>query len=109
MKLPFPDQAVVEERKLTEYLLNPTHPQGRTKATLLAQFGFDRQRPDELRQALLQLARTADMQVLTSPYGTKFVGRGRLRTPSGRDVQVATVWILRDGLPPPILVTAYPA
>ena len=109
VRLPFADQAVVEERKLTEYLLNPGHPQGHSKAEFFGQLGFDRQHPDHLRQALLHLARTADMEESVSPYGTKFVGVGSLWTPSGRDAQIATVWILRDGAPPPILVTAYPA
>jgi hypothetical protein len=32
VSLPFAHQALVEERKLTEYLLNPTHPKGHSKA-----------------------------------------------------------------------------
>lgn len=109
MKLPFADQAVVEEAKLTEYLLNPSHPQGHSKAHFFGRLGFDRQRPDLLRQALLYLARTADVEESTSAYGVKFVGVGTLQSPTGREARVATVWILKDGTPPPILVTAYPA
>src|SRR5437764_9396371 len=109
MNLPFADQAIVEETKLTEYLLNPPHQQGRSKADFFRRLGFDRQHPDLLRQALLQLAHTTDVMESMSAYGTKFVGAGTLQSPSGRNAQVATVWILRAGVPPPILVTAYPA
>jgi hypothetical protein len=44
-----------------------------------------------------------------SDYGRKFVGVGTLQSPSGRTARVATVWILKGGISPPILVTAYPA
>jgi hypothetical protein len=61
MRLPFAEQAVVQDNKLVNYLLNPERPQGHGKAEFFRRLGFDRERPDELRQALLQLARTADM------------------------------------------------
>ena len=109
VRLPFADQAIVEERKLTEYLLNPTHPQGHSKAVFFGRLGFNREHPDLLRQALLQIARTADMEESRSDSGTKYVGITTLKAPSGREGRVATVWILMAGVPPPILVTAYPA
>ena len=70
---------------------------------MLIFLGFDRQHPDLLRRALIQLARTADVEESISAYGTKFVGVDSLQTPSGREVQVATVWILNGGVPPPLL------
>lgn len=108
MKLRFADQAVVEETKLTGYLLNPSHPQGHSKAYFFGRLGFDRQHPDLLRQALLHLAGTVDMEESISAYGTKFVGVGTLQGPTGGKAHVTTIWILKSGAPPPILVTAYP-
>jgi hypothetical protein len=109
MRLPFADQAIVEEAKLTDYLLSSSHPQGAGKAEFFRRLGFTREQPDVLRQALLRAVRAADMDEILSLYGRKFVGVSTLESPSGRKLQITTVWILRDGDPPPILVTAYPA
>lgn len=109
VRLPFADQAVVEEAKLTGYLLNPIHPQGYAKAEFFRLLGFERNQPHFLGQALLCAARATDMAEVLSPYGRKFVGVSALESPSGRDVRITTVWMLRGGEPPPILVTAYPA
>lgn len=109
VRLPFAEQAVIDERKLTDYLLNATHPQGHSKSRFFTHVGFDREDPEIFRQALLQLARTSDMLESISAYGTKFIGQGTLHIPSVANVQVTTVWILVDGAPPPRFVTAYPA
>jgi hypothetical protein len=108
MRLPFSEQAVVEDAKLTEYLLSPTHPQGQGKAIFFGALGFQREQPDALRRALLQLAGISDIDETVFEYGKKYAGTGTLHSAAGKEVQVSTVWMLRDGLPPPFLVTAYP-
>ena len=40
MKLPYADQAVVEQAKICEYLLNPAHRFGASKARFFVEFGF---------------------------------------------------------------------
>ena len=40
MKLPNAAHAIVPERKVTLYLLNPAHPIGGSKATFFLHFGF---------------------------------------------------------------------
>lgn len=40
MKLPNAELAVVPERKATQYLLNPAHPAGGSKAWFFLRFGF---------------------------------------------------------------------
>ncbi len=42
VKLPHAKLAVVPERKITRYLLNPAHPAGGSKAALFLRFGFTR-------------------------------------------------------------------
>ena len=108
MKLPYGDQALVEESKLTRYLLSLAHEHGRYKARFFIRLGFHPDDPEVLRQALLGLALESDVEEVRSTYGRKFVGRGVLQSPQGRQATVVTVWILRNGVPPPILVTAYP-
>lgn len=109
MKLPYLEQAVVPEAKLTGYLLNPLHPKGRSKAAFLLHVGFTPERADELRRALLAAAGEVDMVEIVSPYGLKYTGAGVLRTPTGTDVAFRTMWVLLDNVPPPFFVTAYPA
>lgn len=109
MKLPYLEQALVPDAKLVNYLLDPLHPKGRSKAVFFLRLGFARERPDELRQALLEVAARTEMEEITYPYGLKYTGIALLRTPRGTEVAVRTVWVLLDGLPPPLFVTAYPA
>jgi hypothetical protein len=85
------------------------HPKGRSKAVFFLRHGFASERPDELRQALLEVATRTDMEEIVYPYGLKYTGVGLLRTPRGPSVAVRTVWVLLEGLPPPLFVTAYPA
>jgi len=40
MKLPNAQSATVPERKVTQYLLNPAHPAGGSKAWFFLRFGF---------------------------------------------------------------------
>ena len=109
MRLPYGDTAIVPLEKITEYLLNPSHEDGGSKAAFFARFGFRRDAPHVLELALLHLAKTADMTEVIFKFGRKYVGRGMLRCPDGRRVEVITVWVLRDNQPPPFFVTAYPA
>ncbi len=89
-------------------MLNQFHPEGRTKAAFFIRLEFDPGQPDVLRQALLHLAQTADLTEMVCAYCRKYAGVGLLETPNGKQAAIMTVWILRNNLPPPILVTAYP-
>jgi hypothetical protein len=109
VKLPYADRAVVPLPKITGYLLNEAHPQGRAKAAFFRRLGFRREQPELLRRALLQLARTSDMTETTFEFGRKYAGVGMLNAPNGQRVRLLTVWVLRADQPPPVLLTAYPA
>lgn len=43
MKLPNADKAIVEREKVADYLLNPEHRYGASKARFFARFGFSRE------------------------------------------------------------------
>jgi len=107
VRLPFAEQAVVAEAKLVDYLLSLDHPDGHGKARFFLSAGFRREAPQELREALLEVARAGDLVGKTHGYGTKFECDSLLRAPNGW-VHVMTVWQLDGDLPPPRLVTAYP-
>lgn len=76
MRLPFADQAVVTDRKITHYLLSEEHPEGRAKARFFRSLGFDRDRPDELREALRELAMEGDLIETKTEFGVKHAGIG---------------------------------
>ncbi len=109
MKLPHHDKVRVDPDKVTEYLLNVTHPEGVGKATFFQSVGFTTSEWGRLAAALQQLAReTPITHEMSSPHGEKYIVDGRVATPNGQNVQVRTVWIVEPGRPVPRLVTAYP-
>lgn len=108
-KVPGYEQAVVPESKITEYLLSLSHPKGRSKAQFFIQFGFTPDDWQQLADALLQHA--ADNAVASTedtPFGTKYIVDGGLRTPDGRTPMIRAVWFLEYGQKVPRLATAHP-
>jgi len=104
-----PKNFVVPIRKLTEYLLNLSHPEGRTKAAFFLAHGFSPKEPDQLARALEAQARFAP-QVSSRPgfRGMNLIFVGPLATPSGKQPWIASVWYLEEGSESARLVTAYP-
>ncbi len=106
MRLPYAEQAVVDRAKIERYLLSTTHAHGRHKRRVFASAGYNAR---SLANALLQVARESDdAEELPSPFGRKFAVRGLIPSRTDR-LAVVTVWMLREGKPPPYFVTAYPA
>lgn len=95
MKLPAGETAYVPVDKLAKYLLAPEHPVGRSKAHVLQAAGFDRRTVGLRERALIEIVQTRDVQTVTlTPYGVKYAVEGTIRGPSGREVNLRTVWIL---------------
>ena len=108
-RLPNAAAARVDTRKLGEYLLNPAHPDNGGKAAFFVALGFVRSDVEPLRSALVRLAAEGTLtRRIVSVHGTKFVVDGVLRSPSGSEAVVRTVWIVDTGGIAPRLVTAYP-
>ena len=98
----------IRRSKLTHYLLDPGHPDGGPKAVYFLGFGFRRDRPEPLADALLEHARVNPVvRIERTRWGIKIVVDGPLATPDGRDPGVRAVWIGEDGGAAE-LVTAYP-
>jgi|ERR1044071_4808765 hypothetical protein len=109
MKLPDFEKAIIPRKKLTDYLLSPSHRDGRGKAAFFVRFGFAADSWQTLAGALLQHAAMHEVtKVEASPYGTRYVIDGNLQTPDGRAPLVRVVWFIDDGEEIPRLVTAYP-
>ena len=108
MLLPEPRQ--IDRSKIDTYLLHPINSRG--KASFFQNYGFTLSHWEELHAALLDHASAGQVQnVAVSPYGTRYVVGGGLRTPSGREPLplVCAVWQADNGGTGIRLITAYPA
>lgn len=113
MKLPNAHLAVVERGKVTEYLLNPAHRYGASKARFFAEFGFRVEEWERLAAALLEHGQTQDLsRTHETGFGLRYTVEGELTTPSGRRPRLRSVWQLDRGEDrgevAPRLITAYP-
>ena len=109
MYLPNVRSAVISEAKLTGYLLDLNHPGGGGKAQEYQRLGYNYENAAQLRLDLMDLAANNEVtHIIASPYGRKYLVYGDLRTPSGLERRILTVWIILHNEDYPRLVTAYP-
>jgi hypothetical protein len=109
MKLPNPAKAVVEREKVADYLLNPGHRFGASKARFFTHFGFRVEAWEQLAQALRRHGQTRDVtKTRETGFGPRYEVEGKLDCPNGRRPRVRTVWQMDEGAVAPRLITAYP-
>lgn len=108
-RLPNAHLAMVDERKIVEYLLSTSHPAGRAKAAFFGSFGFRLSAWEDLRNRLLFHGRACDVvSSIETGFGTKYIVEGALIAPDGRRPFVRTVRFVAGSDEAPRLVTAYP-
>jgi hypothetical protein len=109
MILPNAANAIIEQEKVVDYLLNATHPDNGGKAAFFNRLGFS---PDDwvfFANALRQVALNHDcVGQIASPFGIKYIVDGLLAGKGQNEGIVRTIWISEPHLPAPRLVTAYP-
>ena len=109
MKLPYAAKARVDRKKVVEYLLSSSHPDGSGKARFFSRFGFRVEEWGVFARALRRHGRVHAVSVsVESVHGTRHSVDGPLETPDGRNPQVRTVWILTKRSRVPRLITAHP-
>jgi hypothetical protein len=109
MKLPYAAKARVERKKVVEYLLSVSHPDGSSKARFFSRFGFRVEEWEVLARALRKHGTENLVSVsVESAHGTRHSVDGPLETPDGRNPEVRTVWILAKRSRAPRLITAHP-
>ncbi len=109
MKLPNYEQAIVPQKKITQYLLSLTHPDGKSKAKFFLKFEFTVDSWEIMANALINHAADHELaKIEASPFGTRYVIKGRVITPDGRNPEVRAVWFISTGDDTPRLVSAYP-
>jgi hypothetical protein len=105
MKLSNTDKLIVEREKIADYLLNPTHRYGASKARFFTHFGFSLENWEQLAASLRKHGQTHN---ITRTRETGFGPRYELNCPNGRRPRVRSVWQLDEGAVAPRLLTAYP-
>ncbi|MFY9622435.1 MAG: DUF6883 domain-containing protein [Pyrinomonadaceae bacterium] len=109
MRLPNAEHAIIEREKITEYLLNPVHRYGASKARFFAGFGFALEAWDVLARALREHAQRHEVsRTYQTRWGRRFEIDGALNALDGRQPRIRSVWQLDDGDIAPRLITAYP-
>ena len=109
LNLPHADQARVDREKITDYLLNPVHPDASGKADFFGRFGFRVEQWWILADALRRHGAGHPVaNMVESAYGTRYNIEGVLETPDGRNPRARTVWILEQESTAPRLITAFP-
>ena len=109
MNLPNGDKLLIEREKVADYLLNPSHRYGASKARFFTEFGFRREAWEGLAEALREHGRTHDVaRVVETEFGPRYTVEGELTTPSGRRPRVRSVWQHDEGAIAPRLISAYP-
>jgi hypothetical protein len=102
-------EAVVETEKVRDYLLNPDHPEGKSKAVWFESLGYHRSRWRRLANDILRIARAGpEYSIESTAFGVKYIVSGVLGSDHERTGIGLTVWII-EGDKPPRLVPAYPA
>lgn len=108
MRLPGVENAVIEPRKLRDYLLSRSHPEGRAKARFFTRLGYTREEWHLLASDLRRLAEDGEAtEAETTEHGTKFEVRDQIEGPAGQGT-VVTIWIILADEDFPRFVTAYP-
>ncbi|HAB19909.1 MAG TPA: hypothetical protein DCE44_26190, partial [Verrucomicrobiales bacterium] len=93
MRLPNAELAKVEREKITDYLLNPEHRYGASKARFFAAFGFRQDAWEVPASALREHGQRNEVaRTKRTPFGPRYEVDGILRTPDGRAPRVRTVW-----------------
>lgn len=109
MKLSNAEHAIVEERKITHYLLDPTNPNNQGKPGFFLRFGFTVEKWQLMASALRDHAMTFDVPLTEgAEHGVRYVVVGALATPDGRNPVVRSVWEVRREGDPPRLITVVP-
>ncbi len=103
-----PTAFIIDAAKVRDYLLNPDHPVGRSKAVFFIECGFDAARSELLADCLF--AHAASDRLVGSadtPFGTKWIFEGSIQTPAGVINRMRSVWIVKPNAAFAELVTAY--
>lgn len=108
MKLPNPENTIIDRRKLVGYCLNPNHPAGKHKARVFeSALSLYTRNADELSLALIEAVKNNEAILATrNRYGQKYIIDFSL-TRNDSTAIVRSIWIIKNQENFPRLVTCY--
>jgi len=108
-KLPNVASAEIPKPKLADYLLSVSHRRGKSKAAFFTAHGFRHDSWHALADSLRQHATNNLVSAAEeTAFGVRYIIDGPLPAPTGRSLQVRSVWFIDKGRQIPRFVTAYP-
>ena len=108
MKLPNATDVRIDERKVRDYLLSPSHPIGRSHALVFAALGFDQRSAAAFISEIRRIAASSEIAGSEkTSFGDKFLVPGELTGPAGSRA-VVTLWLREYGHKRVRLVTVRP-
>lgn len=109
MRVPFCENAVVDIRKLTEYVLNPNHEDGKHKARMFKSvLNLSAKDAGPLRIALLEAVKTNDAVLgRTDDYGQRYTVDFYYEW-KGKSAVLRSGWIIEFESETPRLTTCFP-
>jgi len=109
MLIPNANYAIVDIRKLRDYCLDASHPEGKHKARLfLAVLGMSAEDADELRKILLSVVQTEEAILgRHDGFGQRYTLDFLLEWKESQSI-VRSGWIVEDGSSIPRLTTCFP-
>jgi len=99
----------IAQEKILDYLLNITHPDGRTKALFFIRFGFSLEAWRLLSECLKEMFYSYDVKYTqVTQFGIKYILEGIINTPDKRNPLIGSIWFVEKNDIIAKLVTAYP-
>lgn len=99
---------MIAPEKITRYLLNLDHPEGRAKAKALYAMGFTVEQPELLENALRDHGFNCLPALTIVEDGTKYICEGDMNGPNQTVRSMRTVWKITKGEDYPRFVTLVP-
>ena len=108
MKLPNPELAIIDLKKLSDYCLNPEHPDGQHKARVFkAALGISLENVEELRLASLEAIQVNEaITDKSNQYGQKYVVNFTI-VRAQQQATIHSVWIVKHNENFARLITCY--
>jgi hypothetical protein len=108
MKLPEGSILEIAENKIKDYLLNPNHPDGKSKAEFFIANGINLESIELFEELLKQQASVCEIaKIITTFYGIKYVFESSIKFPTGKSHNIRSVWIAGQNQKKVKFVTAY--
>ena len=102
------ESIIIGKDKALNYLLNPAHKDGWSKAKILIEHGFHPENWEIFVERVKDHAQIAKVAAeIKTPFGMKVTLNDFLETPSMKNLLIKSVWIVVKNAP--ILVTLYPS